>query len=95
MACQNISYKDVVSLIEEKCRTMTFEEALQDFPTWRAAMQTSISLIIQTRIDFDQLQKLDFARLTPYQLRSMSEHKRTLLRILHGVNDEDLPSIDD
>ena len=69
----------MVQDVEDKCRTNTFEESTADVAKYRLQLQSCPSEIIQARISFDAVCKLELSTLTPLQQQRVSTLKKELI----------------
>ena len=72
----------MVQNVEDKCRTHTFEESIADVAKYRLQLQSWPSEIIQARISFDAVCKLELSALTPLQQQRVSTLKKELIQTL-------------
>ena len=72
----------MVQNVEDKCRTHTFEESIADVAKYRLQLQSWPSEIIQARISFDAVCKLELSTLTPLQQKRVSTLKKELIQTL-------------
>ena len=71
-----------IKMIEDRCRTLSFESSTTDVLKHRTQLRSWPSAIIQSRIEFDAICQLDLTILTPLQLARVSSLKRELIQIL-------------
>jgi hypothetical protein len=72
----------IVQNVEDQCRTHTFEESIADVAKYRLQLQSWPSEIIQARISFDAVCKLELSTLTPLQQQRVSTLKKELIQTL-------------
>ena len=81
---------EIKKMVEARCRKMTFECATRDLSTdVREFLRNSCSKRIQARIEYDHINAaVDMNKLSPNQLRLLSDFKRNL------INEISEPEID-
>ena len=87
---------DIQAMVEDRCRSMTFERATRDLSTdVRESLRNSLSRIIQARIEYDHINaSVDMRKLSPNQLRLLSDFKRNLISEISKPELDTLPVLE-
>lgn len=83
----------LIKIVALKCRSNSFENSTSDVPHCRYLLQAFPCQIIQSRICFDSLCKIDLSTLKPIQLQRLQALKSDLISIL--TEEEDHNSLKD
>ena len=77
----------LIKIVAIKCRSNSFENSTSDVPHFRHLLKSFPCQIIQSRITFDSLCKIDLSTLKPIQLQRISTLKSELISILTEEED--------
>ena len=72
----------LIKIVAMKCRTNSFDNSTSDVPHCRYLLQAFPCQIIQARLIFDSLCKIDLSTLKPIQLQRLQSLKSELILIL-------------
>ena len=75
-----------VEIIEARCLVMTFEESTADVPHLRPVLQGWPSEIVQARIEFDHVSRMELSSLTLLEIVRVSKLKRELMITLYNTS---------
>ena len=77
---------ELIRVIEARVRTMSFIAATEDLsPTERDFLRCVVSIPIQARLEFDAVCQTDLAKMSPNQIKVLSETKRELMKQLSAA----------
>ena len=72
----------LIKIVPIKCRSNSFDNSTSDIPHFRHFLKTHPCQVIQARITFDSICKIELSTLKPIQLQRISTLKSELISIL-------------
>ena len=78
----------LIKIVAMKCRSNSFDNSTSDVPHYRHLLKAHPCQVIQARITFDSICKIELSTLKPIQLQRLSTLKSELISILTGEDDD-------